>query len=56
MTGSGRMTGKPEIMPDCGINFRLTDKPEITGKTDTSVRVSTCFTRQEPTTCNESLK
>jgi len=26
------MTGKPEIMPDCGTNFRLADKPEITGQ------------------------
>jgi hypothetical protein len=24
---SGRVTGKPEIMPDCGTNFRLADKP-----------------------------
>ena len=21
------MTGKPDVMPDCGTNFRLTDKP-----------------------------
>ena len=25
--GSERVTGKPEIMPDCGTNFRLADNP-----------------------------
>ena len=24
------MTGKPEVMPDCGTNFRLADKPGST--------------------------
>src|SRR5215469_8076670 len=28
------MTGKPEIMPDCGTNFRLADKPPTTCKLD----------------------
>jgi hypothetical protein len=37
MAGSGRMTGKPEIMPDCGIdvgrirgNIRFADNTGIT--------------------------
>src|SRR5215469_6623445 len=33
-SSSERMTGKPEIMPDCGTNFRLADN---TPRTETTV-------------------
>src|SRR5215472_9032329 len=34
----GRITDKPEIMPDCGTNFRLADNP-------TAIETVVCFLR-----------